>query len=119
MQLFSSLNEVAFLDLCVSLYIFLYLVCFIVFGLFVLAVLGCASSTPNEDIVRFRYGECDMPFLHIFCEKKIQFFLVFLVLGLFVPFLFVLDPYLLSYYFVYKWNMYDMALVYSVIFSFS
>ena len=50
-------------------------------------VVGCGSSTPSEDIVRFRCGrESYTLFAHI-SVKKFQFFcIVFMVLGFFCAF---------------------------------
>ena len=84
-----------FVYICVLFSVLLY---FIVFYLFVFFVLSCVSSTPNEDIVRFRCGGSHIPFFGLFLWN-FQFLLnFFLVLGLFVPFLLVFCLYWLGCY---------------------
>jgi len=82
------------LVLCISLYIFVsclvLLYIFLCFCFLCFFVLGCGSSTTNEDIVRFRCGrESHTLFTHNFVKffhKFLNFCMVFFILGLFVPF---------------------------------
>ena len=78
------------MDLCVSSYIFVFcLVFFILY--FCIFVLGGLSSTPNEDIVRFRCGkESYTLFAQIimkFFVKIFQFLCSFLSFGVVYAFL--------------------------------
>ena len=69
-------------QICVLVHI--YLSCFVFFILYLCVfVLGCGSSAPNEDIVRFRCwgrGESYILFAHIFV-KFFQFLYSFLGIG--------------------------------------
>jgi len=54
---------------------------------FCVFVVGCRYSAPNEDIVRFRCGGKSYTlFAHFFSEIFFHFCIIFLTLGLFVPF---------------------------------